>query len=240
MIKLASISVLSLALMYSVPSAPVQDQSGSIDDARPAAAQQATGVRDVDEILEGIDEVDRERPARRRFNDARWHLSAEMIANCLEVARDVDAELATRLEVLRENSSSEQFEQALRRNARHLISLSLLRERNPDLYDLKLRVLRVDTQINDVVAELRQARVTGSIGNAEALEGILHALVETQMSHSIEANGRFLSRMNEQMDELTRKINEEATNFKSDVEQRLKELLEGMPETPVDAAQTDA
>ncbi len=226
MIKLASISVMSLALMYLAPSAPVQH---------------ATDTPDVDEILKGIDEIDRgasgERPALRRFNDLQRHLSAKMIANCLEVARDVDADLATRLEVLRDNSSSEQFEQALRRNARHLISLSLLRDRNPDLYDLKLRVMRVDEQINDVVAQLREARATGSIGDAEALEGVLYGLVETQMSHSIEANGRYLRRMNEQMDELRREIDDEARNFPSAVEQRLQELLEGMPETP---AQNDA
>ena len=153
-------------------------------------------------------------------------LTPELIEQCLEVAREVKPLLASRLERLRRDSTEAQFEQAMRRNARHLVGLVRLRERNPGLYDLKMRELQTGEEIQRVTAQLREALDTGSTAHAQLLEIELHALVQLQASQSIEARGRYLLLIQEHAEALKQQIEDEASNFEQTVEQRFQEILD--------------
>ncbi|MCH7847318.1 MAG: hypothetical protein IIB53_03035 [Planctomycetes bacterium] len=153
-------------------------------------------------------------------------LTPELIEQCLEVAREVKPLLASRLERLRRDSTEAQFEQAMRRNARNLVGLVRLRERNPGLYDLKMRELQTGEEIQRVTAQLREALDTGSTAHAQLLEIELHALVQLQASQSIEARGRYLLLIQEHAEALKQQIEDEASNFEQTVEQRFQEILD--------------
>ncbi len=165
-------------------------------------------------------------PLGRRYRGVVRKLTPELIEQCLEVAREVKPQLASRLERLRRDSSETQFEQAMRRNARHLLNLVRLRERNPGLYDLKMRELQTGEEIQQVTAQLREALDTGSTAHAQLLEIELHALVQLQASQSIEARGRYLLRIQEHMEALKQQIEEEASNFQQTVERRFQEIID--------------
>ncbi|MEE9129814.1 MAG: hypothetical protein V3T84_07320 [Phycisphaerales bacterium] len=165
-------------------------------------------------------------PLGRRHRRVARELTPEMIEECLEVAHEVKPQLASRLERLRRDSTEAQFEQAMRRNARHLLNLVRLRERNPGLYDLKMRELQTGEQIQRVTAQLREALDTGSTAHAQILETELHALVQLQASQSIEARGRYLLRIQEHMEALKQQIEDEASNFEQTVERRFQEILD--------------
>ncbi len=164
-------------------------------------------------------------PLGRRHRRVVRELTPEMIKECLEVAREVKPQLASRLERLRRDSTEAQFEQAMRRNAWHLLNLVRLRERNPGLYDLKMRELQTGEQIQRVTAQLREALNVGSTGQAQLLETQLHALVQLQASQSIEARGRYLLRIQEHAEALKQQIEDEASNFEQTVERRFQEIL---------------
>ena len=165
-------------------------------------------------------------PLGRRHRTTMSRLTPELIEQCLEVAHDVKPQLASRLERLKRESSEANFEQAMRRNARHLVGLVRLRERNPGLYDLKMRELQTGEQIQQVTAQLREALATGSIGQTELLETELHGLVQLQASQAFEARGRYLLRIKEHMDALAQQIDEEGANFPQTVERRFQEILD--------------
>ena len=204
--------------------AKANDQAPSLGKV-PSALPTAGGtrghfVRDADlgrEILRD--------PLGRRYRGVVRELTPELIEQCLEVAREVKPQLASRLERLRRDSTEAQFEQAMRRNARHLLNLVRLRERNPGLYDLKMRELQTGEEIQRVTAQLREALDTGSTAHAQLLEIELHALVQLQASQSIEARGRYLLRIQEHAEALKQQIEDEASNFEQTVERRFQEIL---------------
>ncbi len=165
-------------------------------------------------------------PLGRRYRGVVRELTPELIEQCLEVAHEVKPQLASRLERLRRDSTDAQFEQAMRRNARHLVGLVRLRERNPGLYDLKMRELQTGEEIQRVTAQLREALDTGSTAHAQLLEIELHALVQLQASQSIEARGRYLLRIQEHAEALKQQIEDEASNFEQTVDQRFQEILD--------------
>lgn len=254
MIKLASIIVASSAMAFmaslglesrdqtaeptssrDVPAdqsgTKVPDKASADDDSPsrgevPSALPSAGGteghfVRDTDlgrDILRD--------PLGRRHRRVTSELTPKMIRECLEVAHEVKPQLAARLERLRRDSTEAQFEQAMRRNAWHLLNLVRLRERNPGLYDLKMRELQTGEQIQRVTAQLREALDTGSTAHAQLLETELHALVQLQASQSIEARGRYLLRIQEHAKALKQQIDEEGASFGQTVERRFHKILE--------------
>ncbi len=88
-------------------------------------------------------------------------LSPKLVEQCLEVARDVEPELANRLEAIRQRSPGPAFERAIR-NARHLRGLVDLKQRDPQVYELKVIELRLDAQIDSVLKELAGMSPTSS------------------------------------------------------------------------------
>lgn len=250
MIKLASIFVASttVAFMASSPlrspdqpdkPAPTQetvaDQSDAAADNINQAPTRSEGLSSLPGAVGTPDRLVRDAdfgpdilhdPLGRRHHTTMRRLTPELIEQCLEVAREVKPLLASRLERLRRDSTEVQFEQAMRRNARNLVGLVRLRERNPGLYDLKMRELQTGEEIQRVTAQLREALDTGSTAHAQLLEIELHALVQLQASQSIEARGRYLLLIQEHAEALKQQIEDEASNFEQTVEQRFQEILD--------------
>ena len=156
-------------------------------------------------------------------------LSAEDIQRCLEVAREVDPQLSQRLEDLRRESPGPAFERAIA-GARYLRGLANLKQRDPQLYNVKIMELQTDASIDGLLGEIRELRRDGIA--SEGLEARLHALVRVQVVYSIAARGMALRRLNEHVQKVTDKLAEDSEHFEKTVERRLAELLEQVGEAP--------
>lgn len=148
--------------------------------------------------------------------------SPELIEQCLEVAAEVDPELAANLREIRRKSPGPAFERAIR-NARHLVGLVRLKERDPQLYEIKVTLLQLDAQIEVLAGELDMSRAVPSGATAE-LEDQLRNLVRQQVGLSIAARGMYLRRLRENMKSLQDQLAQDSANFERTVEQRMRAL----------------
>ena len=168
-------------------------------------------------------------------------LSPEMVQRCLEVAPDVDPELAERLETLRKTRGETAFERSIRR-ARHLVGLVRLKDRDPRLYDVKVQELQLDAKVTRTLEALREARDFSGDGTilVDNLEEALYQLVRTQVSLSIASRGMYFQVLQDHVKAARAQLDEEGKNFRKTVEKRYRELLEELeaesePElTPLD------
>ncbi len=190
----------------------------------PSTSGQRPGSRLVAASNRSLD-VQRALNARRDIH----RLSAEDIQRCLEVAREVDPQLAQRLEDLQRESPGPAFERAIA-GARYLRALANLKQRDPQLYNVKIMELQTDANIDGLLQEFRELRRDG-IASA-GLEARLHALVRVQVGYSIAARGMALRRLTEHVQEVTEKLAEDSKNFEKTVRHSLRELLEQPGDAP--------
>ncbi len=199
MTVLATVGVLAAVM---VPTSARQDDGPQ--------AQPAPGARSPD-------------PLRHRIRRTPRDLSPELIEQCLEVARDVDPALADRLEAIRREQPAEDFARALR-GARFLVTLTRLRNEDPQLYDVKVKELRIDAQVDRVLEQMAEAQRTSSSAAAD-LEAQLHGLVQQQVAVSLVARGMYLRRLNDQMKALREQLDHDLGHFRQAVDRRMKSLL---------------
>jgi hypothetical protein len=158
----------------------------------------------------------------------RHGLSAQLIEQCLEVARDVDPALAERLEAIRRERPGPELAAALR-DARYLRNLARLKDEDPKLYDAKVKELRLDAKIDRLLEQIAEARRSGSEG-AEELETQLHGLVQQQVAFSLVARGMYLRRLNDQLKTLRDQLAHDLGHFDQAVDERMKVLLRELEE----------
>ncbi len=162
-------------------------------------------------------------PDRRRGRPGR-SLTPKLVEQWLEVARAVEPALAKRLEELRQRRPGPAFERAIH-NARHLVGLARLKERDPQLYALKVRELRLDAQIDSVLKQLAGMSQTSSEA-AETIEAHVRGLVRQQVAASIASRGMYLLRLKENLKSLQEQLAHDAANFEEAVERRMEALIE--------------
>ena len=152
-------------------------------------------------------------------------LSATMIGRCMEVAREVDPDLAARLDMIRRDRSEEDFRRAMGM-ARHLVGLVHLKDENPQLYDVKVDELHVQAQVDRVMDQLIAARRAAA--PVAEYEQELKRLVTQQVGYSLVARGMSLRRLNEHVKALRQELDRDMQpgNFGPAVQRRLQELLD--------------
>ena len=152
-------------------------------------------------------------------------LSASMIGRCMAVAREVDPELAARLDMIRRDRSEEDFRRAMGQ-ARHLVGLVRLKEENSPLYGIKVAELHVQAQVDRIMDRLIGARRAAA--PVDGYEQELKRLVTQQVGYSLVARGMSLRRLNEHVKALRQELDHDMQpgNFGPAVQRRLQELLD--------------
>lgn len=153
-------------------------------------------------------------------------LSATMLGRCLEVAREVDPQLAARLEAIRRDRSEQDFRRAMS-HARHLVGLARLKEENPQLYGVKVAELQLDAQVDRVLNQLIESR-RASRPDAADIEGELQKLVKAQIAYSLVARGMYLRSLEKHFKSLRDELNYDLqpANFEPAVQRRYESLLD--------------
>lgn len=204
--------------------------------APPAAAPPAPGappspqdvLAEVEKLLEEADRAAPQRPTRpveifRR--GAPEPLTAERIEQIIAVARDVDPELAQHLQEFRAKNPGPRFERALRQ-ARHLVGLRDLKERDPMLYDMKIAQLRLEPQVDATAAELRQARAAdGSAGQVGDLELRLRRLLRQQIGLSMAVRVQYIRLMEQQLQAMKDELARDGAGLDAAVDRKMATLL---------------
>ncbi len=151
-------------------------------------------------------------------------LSPDMIEQCMEVAREVDPDLADRLQRIRRERSEQDFRRAMG-NARHLVGLVALKEQNPQLYDVKVKELRLQARVDHLLEQLIAARREGSISSPE-LEAQLEPLVNEQVGYSLVARGMYLLRLKHHVKALRDELDHDLqpANLRAARQRRFQEL----------------
>jgi hypothetical protein len=147
----------------------------------------------------------------------------EFIDRCIEVANDLDPAVARRFEELRKRKP-ETFERALRLS-RHLVFLAVLKERDDELYQLKLQEFKLDAQTRRLAQQVREAQRLGQTAPAARLEEELRSLVKLQLVQSIKARGEYLLKLREQVRAIEAELDRDAVRLSQDVDRRVAELL---------------
>ncbi len=157
-------------------------------------------------------------------------LTATMIMRCMDVAREVDPELAARLDTIRRDRSEQDFRRAMGL-ARHLVGLVRLKEENPQLYGVKIDELQVQAQVDRVMDELIAARRAAAPVADYKQE--LNRLVMEQVGYALVARGMYLRRLTDHVEALREELDHDSqpANFLPAVQRRLQELLDRVDAT---------
>lgn len=191
-----------------------------------AAAEPANGM--------GLDHPQQGRPELGRWSDRHFgrdarEFSKDQVERVMQVVRDLDPDRAARLEQLRKNDP-ERFAVGLARAGRHLLGLSLLRDREPELYELKLDELRLSQQTNRIAQEILAARETCSEGELERLESMLRDRIREQLELNYQARAREIIMLERHLVTMRDELREDIKHREDQIESRMTDLLYRTPD----------
>jgi hypothetical protein len=154
-------------------------------------------------------------------------LDPQVIDQCIEVARDIDPELGDELAAKRKNSAAE-FDSEMQHGqvGRRLWAMVQLKQRDPDLYQLKISEITQSLLINRVAGRLQEAMTRDDPAEVKALREQLRNLLQIQFAMSLKARGEYLCRIEDQVRALREEIDHDAANFHQIVDARMRVLLE--------------
>lgn len=154
-------------------------------------------------------------------------MDQEMMLQCVGVANDIDPELGDQLASKRQKNP-EEFSQQLQQDhvGRRLWAMVQLKQRDPDLYKLKISEITQQLHINRVTAQLQQAMLGDDAGKTKALREQLRNLLQIQFAMSLKARAEYLCRIEEQVMALREEIDHDAAHFHQIVEARMKQLVD--------------
>ncbi len=160
---------------------------------------------------------------------SRWR--QELYARCIEVAKDIDANLAKHMSDLRQRDPAE-FDRSMRQSGRKLLAMAELKERDPDLYGAKLIELRMELNVRQKSRELREARAAGNRTESDSLEKQLRTALMNQLLLSIKARGDIICQLQERIDTMKAELQYDAVHFNELVEERFKAAIDPASASP--------
>ncbi len=169
---------------------------------------------------------------QRRTDGMRWRpdgpMPQEMIDRVIAVARDVSPDLAKQLEE-RRNVAPDDMSQAMRQSARRLVSLAVLKERNPGLYAIRVEDVRLQLELRTLGEAYRAAQAAGDATKAKALETQIAAKVKAQVDVDLKARAQELVALDEQMQAMREDLVQEQKRTDERVVERTEAVKKGEP-----------
>jgi len=158
-----------------------------------------------------------------RRGGMRRELTDKDVERIIATARDVDPTWAEALELLRKEDPAK-LRQRLGMQARMLMGLSMLRERQPELYQARVEDFRVQREIRAASERLRTAREAGDAA-AEALARTeARGAIERQFELDVKARAYELVAMERALKDARKRLQSDI----SDRESRLAEALQAV------------
>ena len=168
----------------------------------------------------------------RRGDAMRWRpdgpMPPEMIDRVIAVARDVSPELAAQL-AEQCTKSPDEMSQVMRQSARRLVALAVLKERNPDLYAIRVEDVRLQLELRTLGDAYRAAEAAGDATQVAALGVQIAAKVRVQVDIDLKARAQELVALDEQMKAMRDDLVKEQRSTETRVAERTDAVKNGQP-----------
>ena len=168
----------------------------------------------------------------RRTDGMRWRpdgpMPQEMVDRVIAVARDVSPDLAKQLEEKR-NVAPDDMSQAMRQSARRLVALAVLKERNPELYAIRVEDVRLQLELRTLGEAYRAAQAAGDAAKVKGLEAQIAAKVKAQVDVDLKARAQELVALDEQMQAMRDDLVQEQKRTAERVAERTEAVKKGEP-----------
>ena len=158
-------------------------------------------------------------------------MAAEMAERVIAVARDVSPELAAEIEKVRAEIP-DRMSQSVRMNARRLMGLAVLKDRNPGLYAIRVEELRLQLELRDLGERWRAATAAKDEANAAALAAQIEATARAQVDVDLKARAQELVALDAQLKSLREELVEEQRRTAERVRERIEAVKSGQPPAP--------
>jgi hypothetical protein len=163
--------------------------------------------------------MDRMKPNGEGMNRT---MPVNMVEHIMEVAAEIDPELASKLSVMCEKDP-DAFDKIVRRQGHRLGSLIRLREQDPELFEVKVTELKTDAEIYHVAESLRGQDLEDPNMKAKLVE--LEGLVRVKTAISIRSQMLSIERLERHIEALRTRIEDTSLRFDEIVIKRLDQLL---------------
>lgn len=154
-------------------------------------------------------------------------ITANMVEHMMEVANEIDPELAGQLASLCEKDP-EALHKIMRRQGHRLGSLIRLRESDPELFELKVIELKTDAEIFHLAESMKGQDPSNPTTQAQIAQ--LKGLIRARTEIAIQAQTLFIERLEQHLAGLRNRLDDTAQRFDEIVEERLDQLLNGVYE----------
>ena len=209
-------ALLTLAPAANVMPAATNDQAGDTS----ADANESTSKGHIDSSRPDAERAEGTRSQSTPNEDL---MGARFVDQVLAVAQDVDPELGRKLRQACDRHPTD-FARILRTAGGRLIALARLREKDPQLYSLKIAEMQWDSQAMEIAREYQQAVEKGQKQRADLLEEQLRKTLQVHMALSLKARGDYLLRLEQHVRKLRTQLEQDAEDFEKRVEHRLETL----------------
>lgn len=171
----------------------------------------------------------------RRGEGGRWRsdapMAAEMAERVIAVARDVSPELAAEIEKVRAEIP-DRMSQSVRMNARRLMGLAVLKDRNPGLYAIRVEELRLQLELRDLGERWRAATAAKDEPKASALAASIEAKARAQVDVDLKARAQELVALDAQLKSMREELADEQRRTAERVRERIEAVKSGQPPAP--------
>lgn len=145
----------------------------------------------------------------------------------IEVAHDVSPDMGKQLAASSATVSPDEMSHAMRQNARRLIALAVLRERNPDLYQTRVQDLRLQMELQALSGRYMAAKAAGDATELAKLDGEIATKAKRQVEADLKARGQELKALSDQLDEMRKDLQAALSETSERVAQRIEAVKTG-------------
>jgi len=149
-------------------------------------------------------------------------ITPNMVEHIMDVAKDIDPELASQLAAMCEKDP-DALHKIIRRQGHRLGSLIRLRESDPELYDVKVAELKTDAEIYYVAESIRGQDPTDPETIAQVIQ--LEGLVRAKTEMTIQAQSLYIERLERHLLALQNRLTKTKSRLDEIVAKRLSQLL---------------
>lgn len=167
------------------------------------------------------DEVTTDDSPWRSDREIARRLNTDQIDEALSIIRELDPDRAERFERLRERDPRA-FERALTTRARGITGLVWMKDRNPELYELKLDELRLDKQVRDLGRAIRESDSVDRDSMIEELRG----LVRQQVNLSLRVRAEELLMLENHVKSMRDQLRRDSVNLERTVADRVRRIMD--------------
>ncbi|MCE9619430.1 MAG: hypothetical protein K8R92_05940 [Planctomycetes bacterium] len=166
------------------------------------------------------------RGAWRGGEGQRREMSEEEIDRVIATAREVNPEWADGLEKLRQ-SDPKALRDRLSREARKLMGLSMMKEREPQLYKVRVEDLRVQNQIRELSEAWNTAKQSGDLAAQETAMKEIEAGARKQVELDIQARGFELVALDRSLKDARKRLQDDIRDREKSVAEIVDSIRNG-------------